>query len=66
MSAEAWPEDAQYPPSGQGSQTVELRFALKLPGSHGGHASPAPSRFEYDPGEHGMQFALLAEPLEGR
>ena len=67
MSADACPEEAQYPPSWQSSQRELPRPSLNLPCAHGVQVVlPFPSMSEYEPGEQGMQLALLPAPSTGR
>ena len=47
-------------------QLVERRAALYEPTGHGEHAVGLPSAALKVPGKHGMQLALLAEPVTGR
>ena len=67
ISPEAWPEDAQKPPSWQRSQLVLPGASLNVPGVQASQlALPLPRMAEKEPGEHEMQLLLLTAPTDGR
>ena len=59
MSADAWPWDAQYPPSWQGSQLTLLDCSLKVPIPHGSHDA-LPGTGANCPGEQVMHVAPVS------